>query len=427
MPLLFIWAFLFLLIAAVPVAFTMGISAMLGLFVNEGARFLIVVPQRIFAGIDKFPLIAVPLFILAGELMNGSGITQRLVAFSSLIVGRLRGGLAQVNIFSSIIFAGISGSAVADTAALGSMLIPSMEKDGYKRSFAAAVTAASSIIGPIIPPSIIMVIYAYVMQVPTGALFLAGIVPGVMMGVAMMIMTYFLVGPEHKESELAIEARANAGRVVVEAILPAITPVIIVGGIVGGVFTPTESAAAAVAYTSFIALFVLRTTRFTELPDILFRAAKTSGTILFMIGAAALFAWLATIAGIPQLLTTYIIGLTANVLLLFFLINIFLLLIGMVLDAAPAILILGPIFAPIMTKLGVDPIHFAVVMCVNLTIGLATPPVGMVLFVASSVARERIEAISKKLLPYLGTHLIVLFLITYFPILTMWIPEFFGY
>ncbi len=427
MPFLFIWVFLFLLLAAMPVAFTLGISAMLGLFVNEGARFLIVVPQRIFAGIDKFPLIAVPLFILAGEIMNSSGVTQRLVAFSSLIVGRLRGGLAQVNIFSSIIFAGISGSAVADTAALGSMLIPSMEKDGYSRSFAAAVTAASSIIGPIIPPSIIMVIYAYVMQVPTGALFLAGIIPGVMMGLAMMILTYFLVGPDHKPSELALEARANAGRVIAEAILPAITPVIIVGGIVGGVFTPTESAAAAVAYTAFIALFVLRTTRFGEIPGILLRAAKTSGTILFMIGAAALFAWLATIAGIPQLLTTHITGLTDNVLLLFLLINIFLLLIGMVLDAAPAILIMGPILAPIMTKLGVDPIHFAVVMCVNLTIGLATPPVGMVLFVAASVARERMEAISRKLLPYLGVHLIVLFLITYFPALTLWIPASFGY
>ena len=427
MQLLFIWAFVFLLVAGVPVAFTMGISATVGLLISEGVRFLIVVPQRIFAGIDKFPLIAVPLFILAGELMNGSGITQRLVALSSLIVGRLRGGLAQVNIFSSMIFAGISGSAVADTAALGSMLIPSMEKDGYTRSFAAAVTAASSIIGPVIPPSIIMVIYAYVMQVPTGALFLAGIVPGIMMAFAMMILTYFIVGPDQKPSQLALDARANAGRVIAEAILPAVTPIIIVGGIVGGVFTPTESAAAAVAYTAFIALFVLRTTRFRELPSILLRAAKTSGTILFMIGAASLFAWLATIAGIPQVLTTHITGLTDNVLLLFFLINIFLLLIGMVLDAAPAILILGPILAPAMMKLGVDPVHFAIVMCVNLTIGLATPPVGMVLFVAASVARERIEAISRRLLPYLAAHLVVLFLITYFPTLTMWIPSYFGY
>jgi TRAP-type C4-dicarboxylate transport system permease large subunit len=446
---------------------------------------------------DSFPLMALPFFMLAGELMNRGGITARLVEFSQALMGHLRGGLAHVNILSSILFAGLSGSAVADTSALGSTLIPAMERNGYTRKFAAAITAASSVIGPIIPPSGIMIIYAYVMGESVAALFLAGIVPGVLVGVGLMVMVrvmadkYDLPKAErivNKNQEITpLEGwvsfallRVNIAALMVavysgvrvltgwlvdlditvngwilflifvpishvllvglrkrvspdfrvvckKAVAPLQTPIIILGGILVGVFTPTEAAAVAVAYALVISFFVLRSMKLTDLPGILTKSALGSSTVLLLVGAAVAFKTVVSLSHAPEELAAIILGLSENPLILLFLINILLFVVGMFLDAGPAIIILGPILGPIFVDLGVHPVHFAIIMSVNLTVGLATPPMGLVLFVASSVSGERVETISRAILPFLAVEVVVIFLITYIPALSMTIPRLTGF
>ncbi|MEO0387954.1 MAG: TRAP transporter large permease, partial [Pseudomonadota bacterium] len=430
-------------------------------------------------------------FMLAGELMNRGGITLRLVEFSQAIMGHLRGGLAHVNILSSILFAGLSGSAVADTSALGSTLIPAMEKNGYSRKFAAAITAASSVIGPIIPPSGIMIIYAYVMGESVAALFLAGIVPGIMVGLGLMLMVRLLAdrydlpkaerivqkGQTLSRAEnliarvlarlnmigvlyglgvlilaaLGIDAPAYAllipGAVISEAIFRALrprmsddvrvvykravvplqTPIIILGGILAGVFTPTEASVIAVAYAILISFFLLRSMTLADLPGIFVKSAIGSATVLLLVGAAVAFKTVVSLSHAPETMAEFILGLSDNPLTLLFLINILLFIVGMFLDAGPAIIILGPILGPIFVDIGVHPVHFAIIMSVNLTVGLATPPMGLVLFVASSVSGERVETISKAILPFLAVEVAVIFLITYVPAISLTVPRLTGF
>tara|TARA_R110002074_G_scaffold49397_4_gene126089 strand:+ start:245 stop:1531 length:1287 start_codon:yes stop_codon:yes gene_type:complete len=427
MTLLFFWVFLGVMALGVPIVFSLGIAPMVS-FIAEGKElFLKMIVQRTFAGINQFPLMAIPFFILAGELMNRGGITQSLVAFANALVGHLRGGLAHVNIVTSMLFAGISGSAVADTSGVGSIMIPAMEKDGYSRKFAAAVTAASSVIGPIIPPSIIMVIYAFMMNVSVAGLFAAGVVPGLLVGFALMGVTAIISKRRNypKATERASVKRiAEAGG---QAILPLLTPVIILGGIIGGVFTPTEAASVAAIYALILSVFILRTLTVRELPQIFMRAAVSSGAILLVVGTATAFAWAATLSQIPVQLSTLLFSITDDPYLLLFLINVLLLIVGMFLDAGPAILILGPILAPTMIGLGIDPLHFAIIMCVNLTVGLATPPMGLILFVASSLTRLSVEVIAKEMLPFLIVEIAIIFLITYVPVITMGLPRLLGF
>jgi tripartite ATP-independent transporter DctM subunit len=326
---------------------------------------------------------AVPFFILAGEVMNHGGITQSIVRFSQTLIGHFRGGLAQVNILSSVLFAGLSGSAVADTSALG--------KNGYSRRFAAAITAASSVIGPIIPPSGIMILYAFIMNVSVAGLFLAGIVPGLLISLGLMLITHRIAKKRNYPVANQKASWSDRGRAFKSSFLPLMTPIILLGGILLGVFTPTEAAAVAAGYALIITLYITRTITIKKLPDILVQAAVQSGSILLLVGSAVTFAWIITVSGMAQTIATQLSGITDNVLLLLLLINLFLFVIGMFLDAGPAILILGPVLGPIMISLGIDPLHFAVVMCVNLTVGLATPPMGLVLFVASSVSSEKTE------------------------------------
>ncbi|MCL4157949.1 UNVERIFIED_CONTAM: hypothetical protein GTU68_067100 [Idotea baltica] len=375
---------------------------------------------------DSFPLMAIPFFMLAGELMNKGGITMRLVEFSQALMGHLRGGLAHVNILSSMLFAGLSGSAVADTSALGSMLIPAMEKQGYTRKFAAAVTAASSVIGPIIPPSGIMIIYAYVMGESVAALFLAGIVPGVMVGIGLMLVVRVMADKYDLPKAQRI---VNPGQAMapVEYWFSFVTPIIILGGILLGVFTPTEAAAVAVAYALIIGFFVLHSLKPAELPGVLNRAGITSAVVLLLVGAAMAFKTVVSLSHAPELMAGFVLSLSDNPLILLFLINLLLFIVGMFLDAGPAIIILGPILGPIFISMGVDPIHFAIIMSVNLTIGLATPPMGLVLFVAASVSGERVETIAKAILPFLAVEVAVIFLITYIPALSMTIPRLTGF
>ncbi|WP_300034502.1 TRAP transporter large permease [uncultured Roseobacter sp.] len=425
----FLPLFLVFLMIGLPVFF--GLLAAPGLLLWLDPEFstkdITLLYRNVYNGMDSFPLMAIPFFMLAGELMNRGGITMRLVEFSQAMMGHFRGGLAHVNILSSMLFAGLSGSAVADTSALGSMLIPAMEKQGYTRKFAAAITAASSVIGPIIPPSGIMIIYAYVMGESVAALFLAGIVPGILVGLGLMLMVKLQADKYDFPVATKKHSWGERGQASLKAFFPLLTPVIILGGILAGVFTPTEAAAVAVAYALFIGLFVMRTLKLSDLPGVLGRSGLTSSVVLLLVGAAMAFKTVVSLSHAPEAMAEFVLSLTSNPLILLLLINLLLFVVGMFLDAGPAIIILGPILGPIFVELGVDPIHFAIIMSVNLTVGLATPPMGLVLFVASSVSGERVEAISKAILPFLAVEVVVIFLITYFEPISMTIPRLTGF
>ena len=423
---LFLPLFLVLLFLGVPVFFALLGAPGIMLFSEGMARDTALMYRNVYNGVDSFPLMAIPFFMLAGELMNQGGITIRLVKFSQALIGHVRGGLAHVNILSSMLFAGLSGSAVADTSALGSMLIPAMEKNGYTRRFATAVTAASSVIGPIIPPSGIMIIYAYVMEVSVAALFAGGIVPGILVGFGLMAVVAAMA--RAKDFPVASDKASwlQRWKAFVEAILPLLTPVIILGGILGGLFTPTEASAVAAGYAMLIGLFVLRSLKFRDLPRIFMKSALTSSVVLLLVGAAVAFKTVVSLSHVAEDLAHWILTLSSDPLLLLLMINLFLFIVGMFLDAGPAIIILGPILGPIFVSIGVDPIHFAIIMSVNLTVGLATPPMGLVLFVASSVSGERVETISKAILPFLAVEVLVILLITYIPAFSMFVPRLLG-
>lgn len=427
MSIAYFWIFILLLAAGAPVVFALLIGPGLSLALDQQPRFYSALLTRLYNGIDSFPLMAVPFFILAGELMNAGGVTAALVRFSQAMIGHLRGGLAQVNILSSLLFAGLSGSAVADASALGKMLIPAMEANGYSKRFAAAVTAASSVIGPIIPPSGIMILYAFVMNVSVAGLFAAGIIPGVMIASGLMIATA-IIAKRRNYPVASSKATWSERRVTLFETLPALmTPVILLGGILTGVFTPTEAAGIAAVYALIVSLVIMKTLKVKDLPAIFVNAAAQSGVILLLVGAAVTFAWIITVSGLAQSMAEGITDVTENVYLLLLLVNLLLLIIGMFLDAGPAILILGPVLAPIFTSLGIDPLHFAIVMCVNVTVGLATPPMGLVLFVAASVSGEKPDRIAVEMAPFFGVHLVVIVLITYFPALTLTLPRLLGF
>ena len=423
----FFWLLLILMIVGLPIAFALMIAPGLSLFFDGQASMFPMLLMRMYNGMDSFPLMAIPYFILAGEVMNKGGITIRLVRLSQALIGHLRGGLAHVNILSSILFAGLSGSAVADTSAIGSMMIPAMEKNGYTRRFAAAVTAASSVIGPIIPPSGIMIIYAFVMNVSVAGLFAAGLIPGLLVGFGLMAVTVFL---SKRRNYPIASKRASMKEVVISfrgAFLPLLTPIIILGGILLGIFTPTEAAAIAAGYAIIISMFVLRTLSLTELPKVLFNAALSSGMILFLVGASTAFATLVSLTGTAPKAMEIMNSISQNPLVLLFLVNILLFFVGMFLDAGPAILILGPVLGPTFVALGVDPLHFAIIMCVNVTVGLATPPMGLVLFVAAGLSNEPVEKIAWEMLPFLAIEVIVIFLITFVEAIPMTLPRLLGF
>ena len=424
---LFLPVFLLFLMIGLPVFFGLLAAPGILLWLNGQSRDLALLYRNVYNGMDSFPLMAIPFFMLAGVLMNRGGITTRLVEFSQAIMGHFRGGLAHVNILSSMLFAGLSGSAVADTSAIGSMLIPAMVKNGYTRKFSAAITAASSVIGPIIPPSGIMIIYSYVMGESVAALFLAGIVPGILVGLGLMLMTWVMAQRYDFPVATKRSTWSERGNASMKAFFPLLTPVIILGGILGGVFTPTEASAVAVAYSLVISLFVLKSMGIRDLPKVLTEAAMTSSVVLLLVGAAMAFKTVVSLSHAPEILAEWILTLSENPLILLFLINLLLFLVGMFLDAGPAIIILAPILGPIFTNLGVHPVHFAIIMSVNLTVGLATPPMGLVLFVASSVSGERIESISKAILPFLAVEVVVIFMITYIPAVSLAIPRYFGF
>ncbi|MGD8227301.1 MAG: TRAP transporter large permease [Desulfobacteraceae bacterium] len=418
-------SFFFFLIIGVPVAFVLGLTPLVAL-ITQGETPLVLVAQRIFTGMDSPVLMAVPFFILAGNIMGAGGMTQRLVRFCNVIVGPLRGGLAYINVAISMLFAGITGAAVADTSAVGSILIPAMKKEGYDSDFSAAVTATSSTIGPVIPPSIPFIIYGVLGEVSIASLFLAGFVPGIMLGLFQMIVIWFYAQKRQypKRSRPPFQ---EAIRVSVDAFLVLLMPIIILGGILSGIFTPTESACIAVFYALFIGLFVYRDIHLRDLPRILIRTGVTSSLVMLVIGTASIFSWLLASEEIPHLVTDAILNLTHNKILILLLMNILLLVIGTFMETTASLIILTPVLLPLMVKIGVDPLHFGVILVLNLVIGLTTPPVGVCLFVACAIGQTTLERLSRAILPFLVASIAVLIICTYWEGLIMALPKFFGY
>lgn len=420
-------SFFVLLLIGTPIAFSLGISGVLGiLFYDPGLLRLI--PQRMYAGVDSFPLMAVPFFVLAGELMGTSGILARLVRFAGTLVGHICGGLAHVNILASMIFAGISGSAIADASALGSTLIPAMEKAGYSRKFSSAVTAASAIIGPIIPPSIPMVIYAFVVgQVSIGGLFLAGIVPGVAMGLGMMVIVYIIARKRGYEAKRQRASLRELGVAFLDAIWAMLMPIIILGGILGGIFTATEAAAVAVAYALFVGRFITRELRLHHVMQALSRCVVVSAVVFLLVATSSIVSWLLTASMLPVTIASALRAFSSEPAVFLLLAIVFLFVIGCFLDNIAAMIMIAPILTPVAMQYGLDPLHFAMVFVLSSVIGMLTPPVGAVLFTVCGVAKAPMEPVVRETLPLLGWLLLVLLAVAFFAPLVLSLPEFFGY
>lgn len=420
-------SFFILLAIGVPVAFALGIAA--GLAVHFGSGYpLIVVVKEMFSGLDSFPLMAVPFFILAAELMTGGAMTRVLLRFAAQFVGHLRGGLGYANLLSSTLFAGISGSALADAAGPGAMMVRMMESGGYDRSYAGALTASAAVIGPIIPPSIIMIIYAMqVDQVSVGALFMAGIVPGLLMMAMLMAANWHVCRRRGFVGSAPRPPWPEMLRTTFHAIPALLLVVIIVGGIRAGVFTPTEASVVAVFYALLCGMFFYRSLRIRDLPGILLRAALVSASVLLILATARAFAWVLIIQSVPQSMAAVVGGWDLDPIVFLLVVNVLLLVFGMFMDPLPGVMVLVPILAPIAHSLGIDPIHFAMVVIVNLTIGLITPPVGALLFVVSSTVRVRVTDLVGEIAPFFLAHLVVLIVLTFLPALSTWLPRASGF
>ncbi len=410
-----------------PIGFSLGVSALCSL-ASWGSVPLKLMVQRMFTGIDSFPLMAIPFFMLAGELMFSGGMLTRLFKFADALVGHIRGGLGHVNIVASMLFAGITGSALADTAALGSMEIPMMVEGGYDVDYSAAITAASSIVGPIIPPSIPMVIYAVAAgNVSIAALFLAGAIPGILIGVAMMIYNYIVsLKRNYPRRETRITLMEFI-RIFRRAILVLMMPIIILGGILSGIFTPTEASAVAVAYAVIVGFFVTHELDFKGLARALLNSGIGSGVVLVVVGMSSIVSWILATQQVPQIAANFFLSLTDNPFIYLLCVNALLLFLGCFMDPTPAIILVTPILTPIAIALGIDPLHFGLVVVINLIVGLITPPVGLCLFIACGIAKISLERISKAVLPFVLVEIAVLFLITYVPSICLFLPKLLGY
>jgi C4-dicarboxylate transporter DctM subunit len=416
--------FIATLLMGVPIAFALSLGAfavlwMTGYFVPE------LVVQRMFAGMDSFPIMAIPFFVLAGALMESGGISSRLVRFSSALVGWITGGLGHVSVVAAMFFAGISGSAVADTAAISTTMIPMMRRRGYDLGFSAGLIAAAGVIGPIIPPSIPMVLYGTIAGVSIGSLFLGGIIPGVVMGLGLMIVVYVIAKRRNFPKEDVRPSIVAIAKAFVPASGALVMPFIIVGGILSGVFTATESAVVAAVYSLLVGKFVYRELKWSEIPDILFRSGVTTAMVLIIVGIANLVSFVLAMNQIPQAVATYFASAFASQLAVLLVINLLLLVVGCFIDGGSAIIIFTPVLMPLVTKMGIDPVFFGVMMTINLMIGTITPPVGLSLYVAGGVAGLSLEQMSRAVLPFLALEIAVLALVTLFPQIVLVLPHMF--
>lgn len=415
-----------LLALGLPVGFTLAGATLLAVW--AGSDFpLVVVLKEMFVGIDSFALLAVPFFILAAELMSGGSLTEVLLRFASQFVGHRRGGLGHANVLSLTLFSGINGSALADAAGPGAMLIRMMEKAGYDRAYAAALTASTAIIGPIIPPSIIMIIYCLQDdRVTPLALFMAGILPGLVIAAAMMVTNQIVCIRRNYKSDLPRPNLAQMLANSVRAIPALLLPVIILGGMRSGIFTPTEASVVAVVYALLVGKYVYRTLQWGAVPTILARTAILTASVLFIVAASNAFAWVLTTENVPQAISAWIAHLGLGPIALLLIINVFLLVFGIFIEPLPGVMVLVPILAPVAHAAGIDPVHFAMIVIYNLTLGMITPPVGGLLFVTSAVARVPLTELSRELKPFMVAHLIVLAILTLWPCLSTWLPSISG-
>lgn len=414
-----------LLALGMPVAFAVGLSAVAGaLWIDLPLEALMI---QITSGVNKFTLLAIPFFILAGAIMAEGGIARRLVNFAYIFVGFIRGGLSLVNIVASTFFGAISGSSVADTASIGTVMIPEMEKKGYPREYAAAVTASGSVQAILIPPSHNSVIYSLAAggTVSIATLFIAGVLPGLILGLSLMVLCLGFARKRGYPKGERVSFK-QALKIFFDALWGLMTVVIILGGILSGIFTATESAAVACLWAFFVTMFIYRDYKWNELPKLMCRTVKTVTIVMILIGFAAAFGAVMTYMQLPMRITEFFTSLSDNKYVILMYLNIMLLLIGTLMDMAPIILILTPVLLPVTNSLGIDPVHFGMIMMVNLGIGLITPPVGSVLFVASAVSKQKIEAVVREMLPFYGMLLVVLGMVTYIPAISLWLPRMLG-
>ena len=423
---LFAASFLFLLFAGLPVAWSMVVSSIIWLAVSGQMAFLPVLPERIFQGIDVFVLMAIPLFILAGELINEGRITDRLVALANALFGWMPGGLAQVNIGASILFSGITGVALGDIAALGKVFIPSMTRNGYPSAYAAAVTASSSIIGPMVPPSLIIVIYGSITGVSIGALFAACILPGLLIGGCQMILVWFQA-KRRGYAPLTMDRSVPAiTRSALRATPPLMIPVIILVGLLGGIMTPTEAGGLAAFYALLLGVVFYRSVDTVALAGVLSRSAVFSSQLLIIVGCGAIFTWVMGMENVPQLVENMVRDLQISPVLLLLLLNAAILLLGMFIDPSAAIILFIPVLGTMAEAAGIDPIHFGAIAILNLNIGLLTPPMGVCLFAAERIAGCGLAALLREVGPFLAVSFIALALVTYWPGLSLWLPAQLG-
>jgi len=421
-PMLFV-----LLALGLPVAFAMAISVFTALTFGSTYPHLVVV-KEMFSGLGSFPLLAVPFFVLAAEIMTGGAVTLAMLRLAQSLVGHLKGGLGHANIVSSAMFAGISGSALADAAGPGTMMIRMMEKGGYDRAYAGALTISSAVVGPIIPPSITMIIYAMQDQeVSVGSLFMAGVLPGLLITVMVLIANARVSHQRGYATGAPMPPLAEIARIALYAVPALLLIVLIVGGIRFGIFTPTEASVIAVFYALFVGMCVYRSLRLRDLPAIILRAAMTSTAVLLILGAARAFAWILIIEGIPQSLAELIISWDLSPIVFLLAVNLLLLVFGLFMDPLPGVMILVPILAPISFALGIDPNHFAIIVIVNLTVGLVTPPVGSLIFVVSSTVQLKPSAIIRQMPPFFLALAAALLAITFVPVLSTWLPQVSGF
>ena len=417
----------FLMLVGLPIAIAMALTGTIIMLWMSGPDLLVMMAQRLYSSTTSFPLLAVPFFILAGNLMNTGGMTQRIFDFTQLLVGRVRGGLAHVNVLGSMIFAGMSGSAVADAAGLGVIEIAAMKKEGYSTRFSAALTCASCTVGPIIPPSIPFVIYGNLAEVSVGALFLGGIIPGLLMGGAMMI-AIVLRAKRLNLPRSHFQPTLRQAMCIAADALPAIfTPVIIMGGILLGIFTPTEAAVVAALYAMLLGFFYYRELRIGDLAEILLVTGRQTAQVMFIIAGAGIFGWVLIQQQIPNQAIEDLLLVSGMPWVILLMVNIILLILGMFIEGIAIMIMVVPIFVPLMVKIGVDPVHFGIVLTLNIMIGLLTPPVGLALYVVADISKVPMSELVVEMWPYMVALLVVLGLVTYVPGFTMFLPHFFGF
>ncbi len=412
------------LLLSVPVGIALGIAAMVGLLYSS-PEFLIVLPQKFLAGLDSFPLLAIPLFVLAGTLMSQGGMARRIIDMAMVFVGRIPGGLALMVIFSTLLFSGISGSPSANTAAIGSVALPAMDRKKYPKAFATAVFAAAGGVSTLVPPAIDLIIIGVVAGISIGALFAAGVLPAVFSGLAIMGLTYFLALKMDLPLEPPMPWREKL-RICRGGVLPLLMIVIILGGIYGGVFTPTEASAVAVVYGFLVSFFVYRELELEDIPKVLLKTASLTGVVMLVLATASMMSFVLAFERIPHLLAQLITDYAYNWLVFMLFVHIVFLVLGMVMDALPPIIILMPILVPVAESLGMDPVHFGILVAANVGIGMISPPVGMCLYVACGISKTPIEEVVPHLIPYLLILVVSLVIITLFPSITLFLPRLLG-